>query len=383
MKLGILTLPLRHNYGGILQAYALVTALNRLGHEGHLIRLAPPEASLKRIVIHRFKSCIKSILGRTSERLHSRRQLNTVVCKELNRFVKDNFPNQTDLIQDLGDLNRLDRLELYDGYIVGSDQVWRSEYALQFLPAFFCSFTDRKIKRISYAASFGNSEWNPPNSMRESIQQGIELFSHISVREQSAVKLCRDSLGVDARVVLDPTMLLNRSDYTALIKSKPPAIHNGLFEYFLDRNPFKEALSKQIQATTGYHPFSLDRPAPTNQVPLKMLAMASIEDWINGFEQASHVVTDSFHGCVFSILFNKPFTVVANPYRGIDRFYSLLERFDLMNRIIFEDQDPKPTSTDPNWEHVNHKVSEWREKSFAFLSEALSSPVNSTASENR
>jgi len=373
MKIGILTLSLRHNYGGILQAYALQTVLKRMGHDARLVRFMPEQVPFKRRVKHWIKGRVKNVLGRPVHRLFSDYELDHLICKELNRFIEEKIQPTTSPIRSMDELQRLDELETFDAYVVGSDQVWRAEYARKFLPAYFCTFTDRDVVRISYAASFGNSEWNVSPEELSVLKAGIARFKKVMVRENSGVDLCKELLGVDADVVLDPTMLLTRDDYLALLPSDRNTKPNGVFEYFLDRNEFKKEVSENIQMSMGLHAFSIDLPDVMESVPLDELVMHPIEEWISCFERAEYVVTDSFHGCVFSIIFNKPFAVIGNHDRGFDRFRTLLEHFGLTDCLVTAEDGPKAIATAFDWMRINACWSERKITSSHFLEVSLAS----------
>lgn len=97
--------------------------------------------------------------------------------------------------------------------------------------------------------------------------------------------------------------------------------------------------------------------------------LPSIENWLASFDQAKYVITDSFHGSVFSIIFNKPFITIGNKERGMSRFNSLLKQFNLEDRLLVDEQ--LDCITDPNWVKVNNILNEWRKKSVFFLQNSL------------
>lgn len=219
MRLGIITQHLDLNYGGILQNYALQTILKRLGHDVYTInRTDIPEiyvSSIFRQTRFSINQILKRLLGRPSsmlyqEYIHIRKNCIDFVHRNIN--LTEIFKSQEQL---LSIINKYD----FEGYIVGSDQVWRPSYSLNIYNDFldFC-YDKKNIKRIAYAASFGVSDW----SFNEEETKGIRLlakrFDAISVREESGVELCKEFLGVEAILLLDPTLLLEKEDYIKIVE---------------------------------------------------------------------------------------------------------------------------------------------------------------------
>ena len=367
VKIGILTLPLRHNYGGILQAYALQTVIRDLGCDAHLIRLSPHLTVAERGVVH-LKNAVKWLTGRTPRRCLSERALDEVVYRSTNYFIGENIKPATRIIESIGALRRLDREERYDAYVVGSDQVWRREYTKRFERAYSVAFTKRNVVRVAYAASFGVGLNARPRDVGVS-RDALQKFAYVSTREESGAAICKNVLGVDADVVLDPTMLLDRSRYEKFAAGQRDQWRGGLFEYFLDRTAVKNAVSYKIQKSLNVPVFALDVPNMESDAPLEALIMKPVEEWIQCFRHASYIVTDSFHGCVFAIIFNKPFSVLPNLARGGDRFQTLLQRFELTHRII--DASGNPDLGPIDWGYVNSLLGLHAERSKARLAELL------------
>ena len=260
----------------------------------------------------------------------------------------------------------------FDVFIVGSDQVWRPTYS--YVPTYFLEFTkDMPVKRIAYAASFGVDhcdEYEPEILRRCRIS--AKRFDAISVREDSGVKLCRDFLGVDAIHLLDPTMLLEKKDYLMLIEEADKNIsENLLMCYILDNNPKVSNIVQILAEKLGLIPLEII-PHHDSTIGLKnnlRKELPSISTWLAGFRDAKFIITDSFHGTVFSIIFNKPFLVIANSKRGLTRFSSLLRIFDLEDRVITNMDDIcwDDYLSNINYEKVNHIWSIWKSKSMNFL----------------
>ncbi len=268
-----------------------------------------------------------------------------------------------------------------DAIIVGSDQVWRPYYS-PCQPNYFLDFLpeDSKVKRISYAASFGGDNWDWSQELTKQCAKLLQEFDAVSVREQSGIRLCKEHFNVDAVQVLDPTMLLEIEDYREVVKKGKESVKEvkraTLFNYVLDRSVEKQAIIETIAKRTGKTSFSsmpeLDDSIYNLYGDRDNAVYPPVEDWLSAFDEAEMVVTDSFHGTVFSIIFNKPFWVVGNEGRGMARFESLLSMFGLQDRMI----TAKILSTiDLNapidWENVNSKRNEMQKFSLSYLGSAI------------
>lgn len=367
MRIGILTQPLRTNYGGLLQAFALQTVLTRLGHEAIILNRCytnTPDSFMTRIL--RIKNIF---IGRD------------VVCKDekkilkaeekISKFIQSRY-KLTDSIYTTGDLKRCVEVENLNAIVVGSDQVWRPRYSPNIFN-YFLDFLDSKaVKRYSYAASFGVDSWEYSQYETEKCAQLAQFFDGITVRESSAVKLCKENLGVKAEHVLDPTLLLSSQDYMDLISTDIEKSSGELFTYILDSGVEKDTIIEIIAKTTGHNPFAcmpkLKLTYKNAKKSLKDCQFPAVEQWLQSFADTKMVVTDSFHGTVFSIIFNKPFWVVANSRRGNTRMESLLELFGLKERMITEENIAnKDLNATIDWDKVNRIKKDWQEKSMEFL----------------
>ena len=229
-------------------------------------------------------------------------------------------------VQDLSLLKEDD----FDAIVVGSDQIWRPMYYQPIANAYLKFAKDwTSIKRIAYATSFGTDKWEYTHEETQECASLVKLFDAVSVRENSAVDLCRKYLEVEAVQVLDPTLLLSKEDYLKLIDQSKLKKNEGVFAYFLDVTSSKMDLANRIAKERGLKLYQFNNPnVDCLSLHFEKRIQQPIEEWIAGFRDASFVVTDSFHGCVFSIIFNKPFVVIGNEERGIARLKSLLSMLD-------------------------------------------------------
>lgn len=374
MKIGILTLPLHNNYGGILQAYALQTILKRMGHDAVVIdKSREIKLPIYKRYFQYFKLLVRKVLLNRNtiilwDQKYNReyKTISTYTLPFIQQYIKRFIA-----ARDYSNIKQGD----FDAFVVGSDQVWRPRYFGQnILSNAFLSFAkDWDVKRISYAASFGTEEWEYTEEQTSECKDWIKKFDAVSVRESSAVKLCKEYLGVDALHVLDPTMLLSATDYIQLFKeANTPQSPGSLMCYVLDETEDKQKVVSNVEETLNLTAFSVNSKYEVRTAPLKERIQPPVEAWLRGFYDAEFVVTDSFHACVFSILFEKPFVVYGNKDRGMARFHSLLSIFGLETRLVTSSAEAQNVISVPiDWSLVNAKKKEWQEKSYNFLKNNL------------
>ena len=367
MRIGILTLPLHTNYGGILQAYALQTVLERMGHEVKVInRNINYELPLWKKPFVYSKRIIKNILGYKTPIFYEQKLIKElpIIRQNTDRFIQQyihtlNVNNYTDLKE--GD---------FDAIVVGSDQVWRQKYFGKIYDAYLQFAKDWNIKRIAYAASFGTDEWEYTGRQTSICENLIKKFSAVSVREDSGIDLCKKYLDVDSQHLLDPTMLLEKEDYIRLFENSGTPPNSGtLMCYILDETPEKELLINRVAREKGLIPFRVNSKVENCKSPLEERIQPPVEQWLRGFYDAEFIVTDSFHACVFSIIFNKQFIAILNRERGESRFRSLLKLFYLDNRIIELPQqlDKLTVDSDLNFSNINSLKKTYINKSISFI----------------
>lgn len=352
MKVGIFTLPLHTNYGGVLQAYALYSVLTEMGHEVSLI-----DGKMYEISTLREKA--STFVWQTMHRLGLRKTIHPqlIVRKEMELiipFIETYIPRQIAL-QDV-------KKDSFDAIVVGSDQVWRGTYS-PLLP-YFLDFTKGwSIRRIAYAASFGVDDWQVEANVLDQCRQLIKRFSYVSVRELSGQSVCENILNYHADWVLDPTMLRTAQQYRELLPKKHSNEVPYTLAYILDRNE----KTKNIMASGGGKMTIKEISLPTNGQQ-----GISVESWLQAIHDAQYVVTDSFHGTVFCLIFNKPFSAILNSKLGSTRFQSLLGMVHLEDRIISNSQELMDAMATPiDWETVNMEIGRQRQFCMEILKKVL------------
>lgn len=249
MRIGILTLPLHTNYGGILQTYALQTVLERMGHEVKVIRT--PFVRPKASAVTKIKRLLKLALGRYNGYIDFEEKSNEwlpIVSQNITPFIEKHI-KWSKLYTDYTEISESD----FDCICVGSDQIWRPKMLLCDISNAYLGFAkDWNIKRIAYSVSFGTDEWEYTPEASKECKALAKRFNAISIREKGGVDLCKQNLNICAMHTLDPTMLLCANDYLTLILDEPKESEaNFLFSYVLDVTKEKTMLVENFAESSG------------------------------------------------------------------------------------------------------------------------------------
>lgn len=315
MNVGILTHPLNNNYGGILQAYALRTYLTQKGY--HVI-IVHREIDQSFILIRWIRWILKT--------LHHPRYYHPNVTdrtKNIRPFVSKYF-EQTDSIMSQRQMRKVCKVYNLDMVIVGSDQVWRRDFAIKFGFNYFLDFVPKDCCKVAYAASFGINDWQYTIRETSKIKSLLKTFNGISVREDEAVNLLQDNIGIIAKHLIDPTLLLQSENYDKIASSRKVK-EKYIFAYWLgDKSKLKEILDPYYEQR--YSIVVVNLRENKEQI--------SIEDWLSYIKYADFVITDSYHGCVFSILYYKQFYIHKNDSGGNGRLVSLFRMLGIQDKLV-------------------------------------------------
>lgn len=366
MKIGIITVPYNNNYGGYLQSYALMTVLKQMGHEPTIImrRHNPHPVSAVFRIKYFIKGILKTILRHKLHPCIYRKELSFQTRgKSMLIFVDRYMQPQTKYVYSTDDL-RLECEGKFDAYIVGSDQVWRAIYVPGIVGNMYLDFTEGwKVKRIAYAASFGTDNHEYTAEEKKLCGKLIEIFDAVSVREDSGLKVFDEFKWKvkNPQVVLDPTLLLSMDDYNKVLPQENKLVKGKIFCYVLDKGDDAKMAISNIQQ-------QLNRPIyEIADIQKGDSVLPSIETWLSAIRDSDFVITDSFHGTVFSIIFNKPFAVYVNKARGSRRFEDLLGQFNLQSHIISNHKQKDFVFSNIDWNKVNELVDIKKKESIHFL----------------
>lgn len=381
MKIAILTHPLEYNYGGILQAWALQKTLMSLGHDVYVIDRHNKKERiplfikipgfLKRVCLYLLGKDVSPywnpILSHKEE---------AILYKNTRGFVERNI-RLTDYAY-TNELGPIDKKYCFDAYVVGSDQVWISKYC----PESFLDFVSRNnIIKLSYAASCGKDSFLTDNTLIEKCKELAKDFKGISVREDYLVEMVKTKMGMKSLLVLDPTLLLPASSYDALYQKEEyplPVSKKTIFVYILDRNKKIENLVNQISEYFNAEILEgnvKEQYIKSPKINIEQCQYPPVERWLYYISHSDYVITDSFHGTAFSIIYKKNFVAICNAERGAKRFSSLLGQFNLNNRLISEDCDYDKAlalfNKGIDYNLIQPLINQSKDKSIRFLTDSL------------
>lgn len=359
MKVGILTFHNVTNYGGVLQCFALQNALSNLDYDAEVIDYT--NEYFKKYYSPFFIQ--EKNLRKFLYMVYAFRQK----CGRNKKFreFRDKWLKMSEQTFDAKSIIQVDTI--YDAIITGSDQVWNMELTRgdenYMLP--FC----KKAKKVSYAASFGFSK--VPNQLREVYAEDLKGYSAMSVREESAAQIVKDLIGIEPPVQIDPVFLLTENQWEKTLDGEPRLCEQEYICVYKINQSEAYNLAKRLSAETNLPVVTIkaDKTCPREFIKLKE---ASPTDFVNAIYNAKYVITDSFHGTAFSIVFKKNFVSCADKRKNnrntrIDnvlKCFQLSHRTDASGLSALESQDDMKT--------VDQLIAQERKKAFEFLNRALS-----------
>lgn len=353
-KIGLLTFSNTQNYGAALQCYALSKYLQNMGNDVEVFdyRNTNIELTGKRRLksIHTPKDLILWALTHKEFRLRE---------KEFDQFNSD-FLNlvSCDGVEQLRQASKD-----YDYFIVGSDQVWNYNLTKSDETYFF-PFKSLHAKKIAYSASFGScgidlDQW-------KSIKEYISDFHAISVREASGAELLKDKTGIDASFTIDPTLILNKDTWKSMARKSPEKTKYVLAYVISKRELVTDSIIRMGKKMNL--PVVIIQTGTIHTTSgAKDIKLASPQDFIDYFYNAEYVVTDSFHGTCFSLIFEKDFHCILGSSDGANS-----RIIDLLNSIGLKDRIEGRNTDKIQYEKVNERLNRLAEQSRKYLERALS-----------
>lgn len=376
MKIGIITFNSAHNYGAVLQAWALQEHLKNEGHQVEIINYRLP-ATDNLYKLYKPRNPFKH--GKLNKAVHLLQYLKkmktepnkTRKYREFERFINHTL-NTTEPITKYPDLNKANFD--YDIMIAGSDQIWNGGLTKGVNPAYLLSFGKEEIKRVSYAASIGRDEI--PEVEHTLFQRYLRNFDYISVREEKAKEAISKLTDKEVSVVLDPTLLLKREMYDKLkkdpkVKQDYIYVHNVHIKKVDKRlNAMAEEMSKRTGLPIVHNREDYDF---TNE--LKKFTGGSPEEFVGYIANAKYVIANSFHATVFSIIYHRDFITIPH-FQNPERMRHLLDSLGIVKHMI---ADPHDLPEDLNNLHIDYDAVEkarlaQREESIHFLQNAINGP---------
>lgn len=405
MKIGIMTYwESNDNYGQQLQCWALQRYLVQLGHEPFLIRFrryvqpvqAPEPARHRKsarervwqTMVRLLRICLLFPYLSDRRRRHEKKRQQRLAQEESlyyarrtaeRRFADFRREHIVSLAEDYPTLESLvQNPPVADAYITGSDQVWNYDLQPGELAAYFLQFGNEPVRRIAYAPSIGHAIW--PETLKPLLKDYLKAFDALSVREASSIGICR-SVGFDAQLVLDPTMLLTVDAYRQIM-SEPVTSDPFVFIYSMNYQSLDDLPWAGIRQWAESKAFDIcvtpgNGYCPGREIfPDVIYDYATIPAWLRRIQQSQAVIAASFHGIVFAILLHRPF--VFTPLQGAFsqsniRVTGLLSLLGLEDRIWDTGNDfTQIMSRDIAWDRVDAILDQQRILSGRFLINSLS-----------
>ena len=366
-KIGHLTFHGSHNYGSVLQSYALTKQLQLMGNEVETINLRPDSQRAAYKIMQPSDSVARKlfkvlIYPRLKRRFNNyERFINNVLPT-----TKKEFSTTEELKSEQFD---------FDTYVCGGDQIWNpacqdfeTAYYLQFLKG------ENKAKRISYSPSLGKTEFD--EETKANIKEWLKAFDFISVREQRGAELVQSLTDKKVHTVCDPVILLDKKHWDELAvtpKYKKPYI----LVYFLNNNHGSRDLTEYLKNTLGYDVVVFNEYIRDFVKPYHKAYGASPEEFVGLFKNASFIYTNSFHGTAFATIFEKPFlTAIAKDQENAvnnndSRKIDYLKNIGLEDRLYTEGLPQKDFLLDIDFNEANEKLANFKKESLDYLKKAL------------
>ena len=359
ITVGIVTFHRAHNYGAILQVFALQTKLKELGYDVKVIDYKNEAIDRQYKLIRLNRGCIKEDLKYFT--------INQKRFRIFKKFIKNNL--------ELSKEYSLDELKSnppkYDVYITGSDQVWNIKLVKALDDIYTLNFGDNNVKRISYAASIGNSDIS--KSEENEYKNKLNRMNFISVREEKAKELLEPILNRKISVVLDPTLLIPSYKWDEFIPKEKIIKEKYILTYVVEENLEYRKIIKELCKRTGLKVICFERKKYIDDD--NVISNEYFRDpfeFVNLIKYAEYVVTTSFHATVFSIIFNKKFVVIPHIVTG-NRVSNLLEMLRIKDRAVTTLNEFKNINIDKedNYEEINKILEDERSKSIEFIKSSI------------
>lgn len=364
MKIGIITVHNAYNFGAMLQAYALKTTLNEMGHTCHIIDYN--SFSVKSH--YGIYSSSDSLIFNAKQTIKNgvKKVLRKKQHKRFDEF-KNNYMNLTKKYNDIHELNKDIDMDII---FCGSDQIWNPEIMdKRDIPVFFLQFGKENMKRIAFSPSIGMDRLD--ENYHSTYSKYLKKFDKISCREISGVEILKKIVDVPIEQTVDPTLLLSCEKWSELAEDSYLDINEDyLLIYQLDYNRELVKSAIRLAEKENLKVYLISASAKKTDDEVSVIRNAGPLEFLSAFKNAKYIFTNSFHGTVFSLMFEKEFYVFPHKTRNT-RIESILEITGLTERIIRD-----KSVADAKWERINYKdvnirLNEHIEASRQYINEAL------------
>lgn len=380
MKAGIVTFNSAHNYGAVLQVYAMQEYLKSLGLDVDVINYRIKEIDNVYKLYNVRRKDPKLIRGIKK----AKKILKVNLCERWKLEKRKNFEyfinnvlNTTKPYTTLQEIQK-DFLQ-YDVLIAGSDQIWNTELTKGFKPAYFLEFGNKDARRISYAASLGNDSIDEKYILF--YKRYLENFDFISVREEAMKDILKDLTDKPITRVIDPTLLLDKEVYDKLKIETRYKGKDYIYVHYIGNDDKTYEIADQLSRKLGI-PVLHNRQKGLFENELDSLFNARPEEFISVIENAKYIVTNSFHTTVFSLIYEKDFITIPHATRPA-RMQNLLEIAGLSNHLVEDVRImPKLETLKIDYKDVKRRLLEERKSSIEFLNNAIYGEIPDKHKEN-
>ncbi len=322
-----------NNYGAALTAYALQQLFKDKGFDYKILNYNPNKEK------EEYKNCI------------------------ITKFV-DKYLSKTHKIKTKHELEELNKYT--DNFVVGSDQVFRYKYTKNSLETYFYTYTDFSKRRVAFSASFGTNKFEADIENTYKIEKFLKRFHSITTRELDGINLCKNTFNINnVTQLLDPVFLTDKKHFLELINSQKENFYkNKIACYILDQSEEINAILNKISKETGLEIFNINKEN------------VSVEEFLTAIKHSKFLITDSFHGTCFAILFHTPFKCYRNLNRGNSRFQTLIDIFNI--KEFFTDNYSKiniQINNKINWEIFDNIIKNEKNKMDIWFNKTFLEPI--------
>lgn len=376
-RIGIVTILKCNNYGAELQAFGLQRAMNLMGYDAEILDYLfykhkdhMREACSKPFYNYPFKQAMKERLFAWAEKVRVLPHLAAFKARENGfnefhrkntRFSEKQYKRMSELYQNPPE---------YDVYCAGSDQVWNPGCYTNINP-YFLTFAPEGKKRISFASSFGVA--HVPEDAKENFRKGLNGLEHIGVREKTGARLVKELTGRDAKVVVDPTILLRKENWEEVKDMKKVPNEPYILLYVLTEAPYLIETAKKLAKEKGMPIYRICKwamPEDKKDSGIIDIIDADPADFLGLYSGASYIITNAFHGTVFSIVFEKDFYCIMKKGKGDNnRMEDLCSTLGIAERVQFEGEFKEQKPIDYNV--VSAKLEDYRKDSEDYIRMAI------------
>ena len=364
MNVKVITRHMPSNYGSLLQSIATQRVIEGLGHPCEIIHY-----------VRKDERGLEAILSS----LEGKKQWSSNPIKKL-AYVALRYPGES-MAQRAFDRMRQQHLKLTpvcytreelqqlraDVFMTGSDQVWGPLFKVKYDPVYFLDFVAEGTKKVAYAASFGRTDFTP--QILEAYKRYMASYTHLAVREDSAVELLR-KMGLPCKAqVLDPTLLIEGKEWCKYIRKEIRGKYVLIYE--IHNNPQLDAYARDFARHVG---LPLVRITPTLHQAVrggKLVLLPDVGEFLSYIKHATYLLTDSFHGTAFAINLNTQFIEVLPNTKTGSRNQSILQLTGLKDRIVTDLHDYSLANKMIDFSRVNQIIASERAKSMEVLKEMI------------